>query len=278
LEALIPTDSPEAKGRIVEIDIGNIVPNKYQTRLNFDEKSLGELADSIRERSLIQPIIVSPSGRDKYELITGERRWRAAKIAGYKRIPAIIRDLKDRERFECSLIENIQREDLNPIEEAMAYERMMDEFNLTQEKLAQRLGKKRSSIANTLRLLNLPEEIIKAIIKNKMSSGHARAILSVRDGKGRNMLAQRIIKEHLSVRETEELAARLSSSKRRVKGKRRTKSAELQELEERLQRVFGTKVEIRVTGKKGGKIQGALEIHFYSQEDLERILEYIKER
>ncbi|MFQ5892545.1 MAG: ParB/RepB/Spo0J family partition protein, partial [Candidatus Methanofastidiosia archaeon] len=154
LEALIPTDALQTQGKVVEIDIENIVPNKYQARIHFDEKGLSELADSIHQRGLIQPIIVSLSQVGMYQLIAGERRWRAAKLAGHKHIPAIVRNVhQDREMFEYALIENIQREDLNPIEEASAYVRLMEEFHLTQEELAERLGKKRSSVANSVRLL-----------------------------------------------------------------------------------------------------------------------------
>lgn len=276
LGALIPTDALETKDKVVEIDIENIFPNKYQSRIKFDEKGLSELADSIRQRGLIQPIIVSPSQVGKYQLIAGERRWKAAKLAGYKRIPAIVRYVQEREMFEWSLIENIQREDLNPIEEGTAYERMMEEFHLTQEELAQHLGKKRSSVANIMRLLNLPEGIKDSIAQDKISPGHARAILSVKDDGKRKLLAQKVIKEHLTVRETEEMAAKFSlPAKRKVLGKRRRKGPEIQELEERLQGILGTKVEIKMADKRSGRFKGTLEIQFYSQEDLERISKII---
>ena len=163
LEALIPQASYETKGKVAELDIDSVVPNKYQARIHFDEKGLEELADSIRERGLVQPIMVTPLEKGQYQLIAGERRWRASKLAGYKRIPAIIKDVSDRDLFEFSLIENIQREDLSPLEEASAYEKLMAQFDLTQEELSHRLGKNRSSVANTVRLLHLPEEIRESI-------------------------------------------------------------------------------------------------------------------
>ena len=276
LGALIPIGSIEPRGKVEEIDIESIFPNKYQSRINFDEKGLNELADSIKERGLIQPIIVCPTEKGRYQLVAGERRLRASKLAGFKRIPAIVRNVQDRELFEYSLIENIQREDLNPLEEAGAYERLMEEFGLTQEELAQRLGKKRSSVANIVRLLNLPTEIRDSISKEEISSGHARAILSIKDDNRKKMIAQKIIRERLTVREAEKLTSSFSQSvSKKSKRKQSSQSPEIKEIEEKLQKILGTKVEIKLASKKRDKIQGSLDIQFYSQSDLERIIDII---
>ena len=283
IEALIPKVSRVAPMEIVSIDINKIKPNKYQSRMQFDQEKLKELANSIKRKGVVQPIIVSPSG-ENYQLIAGERRWWAAKMAELKEIPAVVRRVTDREMFEISLIENIQREDLNPIEEATAFERLMKEFNLTQQELADHLGKTRSTVANILRLINLPEEIKEFVFRKLISAGHARVLLSIAGEEKRIDLARKILKEKLTVRETEDIVERLRL-KRTPSGKRvaqKEKSPEVVELEEELQRILGTKVRIKSTGSgrsspgEGGKVRGKIEIEYYSLEDLERIVELLK--
>ncbi|MBA7506317.1 Stage 0 sporulation protein J [subsurface metagenome] len=283
IEALIPKVSRAAPMEIVSIDINKIKPNKYQSRMQFDQEKLKELANSIKGKGVVQPIIVSPSG-ENYQLVAGERRWWAAKMAELKEIPAVVRRVTDREMFEISLIENIQREDLNPIEEATAFERLMKEFNLTQQELADHLGKTRSTVANILRLINLPEEIKEFVSRKLISAGHARVLLSIAGEEKRIDLARKILKEKLTVRETEDIVERLRV-KRTPSGKRvarKEKSPEVVELEEELQRILGTKVRIKSTGSgrfslgEGGKVRGKIEIEYYSLEDLERIVELLK--
>jgi len=279
IEALIPKVSRVASLEVISIDIDKIRPNKYQSRIHFDQEKLKELARSIKREGVVQPIIVFPSG-ENYQLVAGERRWWAAKIAGLKEIPAVVRKVSDRQMFEISLIENIQREDLNPIEEAIAFERLMEEFNLTQQELADHLGKTRTTVANTLRLINLPQEIKELVSNNLISAGHARAILSIEGEKRRIELARRVVKEKLTVREVEEIAERLlakaATSRRRFLEKE--KAAEVIQLEEELQRILGTKVRIKYCGSgkfslgKEGKVKGRIEIEYYSLEDLERIV------
>ena len=283
IEALIPKVSRVASVEVVSIDINKIKPNKYQSRMQFDQEKLKELASSIKREGVVQPIIVSPSG-DNYQLVAGERRWWAAKMAELKEIPALVRTVTDREMFEISLIENIQREDLNAIEEAQAFQRFMKEFNLSQQELADHLGKTRSTVANILRLINLPEEIKEFLSGKLISAGHARVLLSIPGEKKRIDLARKILKEKLTVRETEDIVERLKvkgmPSGKRVA--RKEKSPEVIELEEELQRILGTKVRIKSTRSgrfspgEGGKVQGKIEIEYYSLEDLERIIELLR--
>ena len=283
IEALIPKVSRVAPVEVVSIDINKIKPNKYQSRMQFDQEKLKELANSIKRKGVVQPIIVSPSG-ENYQLIAGERRWWAAKMAELKEIPAVVKRVTDSEMFEISLIENIQREDLNSIEEATAFERLMKEFNLTQQELADHLGKTRSTVANILRLINLPEEIKEFVSRKLISAGHARVLLSIAGEEKRIDLARKILKEKLTVRETEDIVERLRV-KRTPSGKRvarKEKSPEVVELEEELQRILGTKVRIKFTGSgrfspgEEGKVRGKIEIEYYSLEDLERIVELLK--
>jgi len=283
IEALIPKLSRVTQMEVFSIDINKIRPNKYQSRVQFDQERLKELASSIKRDGVVQPIVVCPSG-ENYQLVAGERRWWAAKMAELKEIPAVVRKVSDREMFEISLIENIQREDLNPIEEAMAFERLMKEFNLTQQELADHLGKNRSTVANTMRLVNLPGEIKELLSGEVISQGHARALLSIEGEKRRIDLARRIVNEKLTVRETEEIVERLRL-KRIPRGRReagKEKSPEVTRLEEELQRILGTKVRIRSLGSgrsysgKKGKVRGRIEIEYYSLEDLERIIEVLK--
>ncbi len=273
LEALIPsfTSEEEKKEVIVNIPLDKIKPNKYQPRFHFAEEKIKELADSIKEKGIVQPILVSAK-EEGYELIVGERRWRASQIAGLKEIPALVKKMSEREIFEISLIENIQREDLNPLEEAEAYQRISKEFKLTQEEVAKKLGKTRSSLANSLRLLNLPEKIKGFLSSGILSSGHARAILSLKEQKSQEDLAQRVATQKLSVRETEEIVKHYKPKKGKTKpGEEKTQNPEITNLEEKIQYALGTKVKIKNSGKKG-----KIEIFYYSLEDMERIIKLLK--
>lgn len=273
LEALIPsfTLEEEKKEVIVNIPLDKIKPNKYQPRFHFAEEKIKELADSIKEKGIVQPILVSAK-EEGYELIVGERRWRASQIAGLKEIPALVKKMSEREIFEISLIENIQREDLNPLEEAEAYQRISKEFKLTQEEVAKKLGKTRSSLANSLRLLNLPEKIKGFLSSGILSSGHARAILSLKEQKSQEDLAQRVATQKLSVRETEEIVKHYKPKKGKTKpGEEKTQNPEITNLEEKIQYALGTKVKIKNSGKKG-----KIEIFYYSLEDMERIIKLLK--
>lgn len=272
LGALIPDlaglDENEKKALgIMEIELDKIIPNEYQPRKRFDEERLNELAQSIKEQGVIQPIIVHRSDSG-YELIAGERRWRAAKIAGLKTIPAIVKEASKRELLEMALIENIQREDLNPLEAAEAYKRLQDEFKLTQEDLARRVGKERSTITNFLRLLGLPREVKQELASGALSMGHAKAILSLERARDQIQAASIIVNKGLSVREAEALAARLKSGTKEKKIRRL--SHELKAVEERLKKALGTKVSI-ASRSKGGKIV----IEYYSSDELDRIIDKI---
>lgn len=271
LDALIPTEQ-EGIETIQEINIDEIVVNNKQPRKDFDEEKLEELAASMEQHGVLQPVILRKIGRG-YELVAGERRWRAAAKAGIKKIPAVVKELSDGDVLEIALIENLQREDLNPIEEASAYKQLMDEFGLTQEELAKRVGKSRSQIANTLRLLNLEEEILKFIFEGKLTAGHARALLSIEDKKLRYGLAKKISNEGLSVRQAEQLAQNLLQKKEKKSARQTTISPIMSDIAEKLQQSLGTKVRIR-----GSEKRGKIEIEFYSSEELERILEVIAEQ
>lgn len=267
LQALIPSIEDEKQG-VTEIKINRILPNPHQPRRDFDDEKLEELAASIREHGVIQPIIVRENG-DMYELVAGERRWRAAKKLGHTTIPAIIKEYTDGEVMEIALIENLQREDLNPIEEAAAYKQLMEEFGLTQDELSKKIGKSRSLIANSIRLLNLPAEIQEFLEKGAITTGHARSLLSL-DDKGMQMeLAKRIIEEGLTVRDIEKIVKKAAVEKdKKTKKAPETKDPLLLDIEERLKMVLGTQVRI-----KNGRNKGKIEIEYYSGEDLERIIE-----
>jgi ParB family chromosome partitioning protein len=275
LESLIPQSIKAAqKGEAINtISLDKIKPSKYQSRTDFNEDKLKELAQSIKQHGLAQPLLVSPSIiPGEYELIAGERRWRASRMAGLKEVPAIVKQADDVERFELSLIENIQRENLNSIEEAKAYQRLVEEFGHTQEALAKGLGKDRSVIANTLRLLNLPEDIQEAISAGIMSAGHGRALAGIEDEKKQKLLLERILKEKLTVREIEAIVAQWKTgagigTKKKIK----KQETELLNLAEELQRRFGTKV--KIAGKPS---KGRIEIHYYSLKELERISTVLK--
>jgi ParB family chromosome partitioning protein len=267
LKALIPVVEEKQAG-ILEIPIEDVRPNRYQPRKIFDDTKLADLINSIKEKGVVQPIIVQrvDSG---YELIAGERRWRAAQKAGMDKIPALIKEVTNEESLELALIENIQRENLNPIEESRAYQRLSDEFSLTQEEIAKKVGKERSSVANYLRLLKLPQEIQDSISNEELTMGHARALLSLNSAKEQISLKDMIIKKGMSVREIESIINRDRHPKREPAKK--TIDIFKNRLEEELQRFFGTKVNV-IKGRKRGKI----EIVFYSDEDLERLVELIR--
>jgi len=270
LEALLPEIKTEGES-IKEIKISEIKSSRYQPRRYFDPEKQKELADSIREKGIVQPILVR-SCKDGYELIAGERRLQAAKAVGLDRIPALVKDVIDSEALEIALIENIQREDLNPIEEAEAYQRLIKEFNLTQEGLAKEVGKDRSSVANILRLLKLPPKIQEQVSTGIISMGHARAILSLESENEQLEVCEKIIKKGLSVREVEELVKRMrKESVSHETTMTKEPDIMLTACEEDLMRVLGTKVRIREDTKGKGKI----EIEFYSRADLDRIMEKI---
>ncbi|NLU11160.1 MAG: ParB/RepB/Spo0J family partition protein [Tepidanaerobacter acetatoxydans] len=274
LEALIPMDSIEQKNgeNVQEIDIKAIVANDKQPRKDFDEQKLDELAASMKQHGVLQPVIVRKKG-NIYELVAGERRWRAAAKAGIKKIPAIVKELSDADVMEIALIENLQREDLNPMEEALAYKTLMDDFGLTQEELSKRVGKSRSQIANTVRLLNLESEIQELVLQDKLTAGHARALLSIQNKKDRYDLAKKISSDALSVRQTEQMAKKISDESKQKKNARQKEiNPVILDITEKLQRSLGTRVRI-----KGNERRGKIEIEFYSGDELERILEVITE-
>lgn len=250
------------------VKITMVEPNREQPRKNFDEDSLLELAESIKQFGLLQPILVQDR-KTYYEIIAGERRWRAAKIAGLKEVPVIIRNLTEQEIVEISLIENIQREDLNPIEEALAYKKLLTEFNLKQDEVAERVSKSRTAVTNSMRLLKLCDEVQQMIINDMISTGHARALISIEDPEQQYMIAQKIFDEKLSVRDVEKLVKDLNKPVKVKKAVQTDKSLEViyQDIEEKLKEALGTKVGISSKGAGAGKI----EIEFYSHDDLEKI-------
>ncbi len=250
------------------VKITMIEPNREQPRKNFDEDALLELAESIKQFGLLQPILVQDKGT-YYEIIAGERRWRAAKLAGIKEVPVIIRNLTEQEIVEISLIENIQREDLNPIEEAMAYKRLLTEFNLKQDEVAERVSKSRTAVTNSIRLLKLCDEVQQMIIDDMITTGHARALISIEDPEKQYMIAQKIFDEKLSVRDVEKLMKELNKPVKEVKEPKKNEKLEViyDEIEEKLKQSLGTKVVISSKGNGSGKV----EIEFYSHDDLEKI-------
>lgn len=253
------------------VSITKVEPNRKQPRKFFDEDALQELADSIKQFGLLQPILVQDR-KDYYEIIAGERRWRAARLAGLKEVPVIIKNYTDQEIVEIALIENIQREDLNPIEEAQAYKRLLEEFNLKQDEVAERVSKSRTAVTNSIRLLKLSDRVQQMVIDDMISTGHARALLAVEDEEEQYALAQKIFDEKLSVRETEKLVKNLHKP---TKLKKKLDDKALQaiylDIEEKLKQKLGTKVAVTSKGEGTGKI----EIEFYTHEDLERILDMI---
>lgn len=255
------------------VKITKVEPNREQPRKNFNEDALQELADSIKQYGLIQPILVQDR-KDHYEIIAGERRWRASKIAGLKEVPVIIRNYTEQEIVEISLIENIQREDLNPIEEALAYKRLLDEFHLKQDEVAERVSKSRSAVTNSIRLLNLCEEVRQMVVDEMISTGHARALLAIDDAKAQYEIAQQIFDQKLSVRDVEKLVKNYGKPPKTKKADDETLKIIYADLEEKLKQSLGTKVSIN--GKGAGA--GSLTIEFYSHDDLDRIIDQLQKK
>lgn len=283
LDSLIPdtikTSVPE-KTKIVEkvvekpvelkVKISKVGPNKDQPRKQFDEDALMELADSIKQFGIIQPLIVQEKN-GFYEIIAGERRWRAAKLAGLKEVPVIVKDYSDLEVVEISLIENIQRENLNPIEEALAYKRLLNEFNLKQDEVAERVSKSRTAVTNSMRLLKLDERVQQMVIDDMLSTGHARALLGIEDPELQAATAAKVFDEKWSVREVEKLVKQIQNGKPEKKKEEKVHDSIYTDLEEKMKAAVGTKVSIHQNAKGKGKI----EIEYYSREDLERIIDII---
>ena len=272
LGALLPESLPKIlpieRETTQDVPLERIVPNRFQPRQRFEPGELGQLAESVKQNGVLQPVLVRRKADGLFELIAGERRYRAAKLAGLKSVPAVVRNSSDEQSMELALIENLQREDLNPIEEARAYHRLVNEFGLTQEALAQRFGKDRSSIANSLRLLNLPNEIKELIESMKLSVGHAKVLLALVRPELQVKLAKRIMAGQLSVRQAEQVIASESRTGRATPAGRRVTA--YPDLEEKLRKRFGTKVVIH-KGRKGGR----LEIHYYEPADLDRLVDMI---
>ena len=260
-------------GKELMVKVTAIEPNREQPRKDFNEEAMEELAESMKVYGVLQPLLVQKKG-DYYEIIAGERRWRAAKLAGLKEVPVVIREYTKQQTMEIALIENVQREDLNPIEEAKAYQRLIQEFELKQEEIAARVGKNRVTITNSMRLLKLDERVQDLLIQNQITGGHARALLSVEDGQLQYELAGKIIAENLSVRETEKLVKSLSKKKNPKEKKVEDESLTLifRDLEERMKSAMGTKVSINRKDKNKGRV----EIEYYSESELERIVELIE--
>ena len=260
-------------GKELMVKVTAIEPNREQPRKDFNEEAMEELAESMKVYGVLQPLLVQKKG-DYYEIIAGERRWRAAKLAGLKEVPVVIREYTKQQTMEIALIENVQREDLNPIEEAKAYQRLIQEFELKQEEIAARVGKNRVTITNSMRLLKLDERVQDLLIQNQITGGHARALLSVEDGQLQYELAGKIIAENRSVRETEKLVKSLSKTKNPKEKKVEDESLTLifHDLEERMKSAMGTKVSINRKDKNKGRV----EIEYYSESELERIVEFIE--
>ena len=257
-----------AKGPETLVNITKVEPNREQPRKNFDEDALLELSDSIKQFGVLQPLLVRKR-KDYYEIIAGERRWRAAKLAGVKEVPVIVKEYTDQEILEIGLIENIQRENLNPIEEAIAFKRLLEEFNLKQDEVAERVSKSRTAVTNSMRLLKLSDKVQQMIIDDMISTGHARALLAIDDPELQYTLANKIFDEKLSVRETEKLVKEIKNPKKPKEKKVMENAFIYQDLEEKMKGVFGTKVSIASKGKGKGKI----EIEYYSDDELEHLFD-----
>ena len=287
LDVLIPSGSKNAATRssvgteggtasaagdgVVILKISEIEPNRTQPRKNFDEDALLELADSIKQFGVIQPLIVQKKA-DHYEIIAGERRWRAAKKAGVRKVPVIIKEYTPQEVMEISLIENIQREDLNPIEEAQAFKRLLEEYHLKQDEVAERVSKSRTAVTNAIRLLKLDERVQQMVIDDMISTGHARALLAVEDQEQQYKLAQQVFDEKLSVRDTEKLVKNLQNPKKGKTRPERVYQLVYKDIEEKIKSILGTKVTVNHQSNNKGKIT----IEYYSSEELERIVELIE--
>ena len=259
----------DSKTGAMIVKISSVEPNMDQPRKQFDEDALMELSESIKQYGVLHPLLVSDK-KDYYEIIAGERRWRAAKLAGLTEIPVIVKEFSEQELVEISLIENIQREDLNPVEEAMAYKRLIDEFHLKQDEIADRVAKSRTAVTNSMRLLKLSSKVQEMVIADMISAGHARALLGISDEALQETTAMKVFDEKLSVRETEKLVKNLVSPAKKVKTERNTaEDAIYESLEEKMKGIMGTKVSIQ--RKKNNK--GKIEIEYYSRDELERIID-----
>ena len=265
----------EEKPAEVKVKISKVEPNREQPRKNFDEDALLELAESIKQFGVLQPLLVQDR-KDYYEIIAGERRWRAAKIAGLKEVPVIIKKLTEQEMVEISLIENIQRENLNPIEEALAYKRLLNEINLKQDEVAERVSKSRTAVTNSMRLLKLNEKVQQMVIDDMLTTGHARALLGIEDQEKQYVVAQQIFDEKLSVRETEKLVKKIQKEKDLPEKKKEELDEQValayHDVEEKMKLILGTKVNIRAKDDKKGKI----EIEYYSMDEFNRIFEMMQ--
>jgi ParB family chromosome partitioning protein len=267
--ALIPTDTLLDESGLRTVPISSIEPNPHQPRSQMDEEKLSELADSIKEHGLIQPLIVTESD-GKYTLIAGERRWRAAQLAGKVEVPVIVKEATPQEMLELALIENIQRADLNALEEALAYQQLMEEFGMTQEMVAQRVGKGRSTVANLVRLLTLPTEVQQAVMDGRLSGAHARNLASLPTSEMQTAVMKQIVKLGFNVRQTEQLVQKLLGNKKPPPKQRAAPEAELAALEMKFRESLGTRVDLK-NGRQGGRVI----IHFYSDEELQAIYEVI---
>ena len=263
-------ETAELKSGEQMMKINMVEPNRDQPRRNFEEDALLELADSIKQYGVLQPLIVRKRN-DYYEIIAGERRWRAAKMAGVKEVPVIIKEYNEQEILEIALIENIQRENLNPIEEAMAFKRLLEEFNLKQDEVAERVSKSRTAVTNSMRLLKLDQRVQQMIIDDMISTGHARALLAIDDPEQQYMLANKIFDEKLSVRETEKLIKEIKNPKKQKEKKVIENAFIYEDIEDKMKQVLGTKVHVASKGKGKGKI----EIEYYSDKELERMFDMI---
>ncbi|NMS90757.1 ParB/RepB/Spo0J family partition protein [Clostridioides difficile] len=273
LSALIPEIKGETSEKeIINIEIDKIYPNEVQPRKQFDEEKIKVLSDSIKNYGVLQPIVVKMDENDKYMIIAGERRFRASKLANKSQIPAIIKDIDMKDIMEIALIENLQREDLNSIEEALAYKSLIEHYNVTQEEISEAVGKSRPHITNTLRLLNLGQDVIDMIDSGRITAGHGKALLRIVDKDLQLQIANKIEEEELSVREVENIAKKISENKEEVPKKSKPKDVFILDVEDRLRNIFGTKVNIS-KGKKKGKI----EIEYYNDDDLNSIVSMLLE-
>ena len=275
LDSLIPqgkikVGSDKPGGNVLSININQVEPDREQPRKTFNEDELNELADSIKAHGIFQPLLVQKKD-DYYEIVAGERRWRAAKIAGLKEVPCIVREFSEQEKVTIQLIENIQREDLNPIDEALAYKRLIDEFNMKQDEVAENVGKNRTTITNSMRLLNLADEVQEMLVDEKLTPGHARALLSVSDKNEQIRLANQVFDEKMSVRDTEKLVKSLGKPKKKKPMTPEQLQLIYRQLEDRLIKSIEAKATIKPADSRKGKI----EIEYYSQDELEAIVDKI---
>lgn len=269
LDALLSSASSlEEKNNVIEVKINEVEPNKDQPRKTFDEEKLKNLAESIKEHGVVQPIIVRKED-NRYIIVAGERRWRASKLANLKTVPVIVKNFTPRELLEIALIENLQREDLNPIEEAEAFSKLIEEFNMTQEEVGKVVGKSRAAVANSVRLLSLAEEIKEMLKEGKLTSGHARTLVTIEDPERQKEIAEKIVAKNLNVREAEILAAGEQKKKNKNKVTRK-ENIEISDLEEKLKSIYGTKVNL-IKGRNKGKIV----FEYYSKDEFERIIEIL---